>query len=90
MFLKKSYISSKIKRSKVTEYAALSHAVNKPFFIHAGVAVQLGEQPLFFLNPEKIPRLTLCILMDFPIQIDTIRMRLSIKYFKRPQVAISK
>ena len=34
--------------------------------------------------------ITLCILMDFPIQINTIRMGLSIIYFKGSQVEISK
>ena len=38
----------------------------------------------YFLETDY--RLTLCILMDFPIQINTIRMRLSIIYFKVPQV----
>ena len=34
--------------------------------------------------------LTLFILMDFPIQINTIRMELSIIYFKGSHVEISK
>ena len=49
MFLKNRNISIKIKRSKVTDYAAL----------------------------------TFCILMDFPIHINTIRMGLSIIYEPR-------
>ena len=34
--------------------------------------------------------LTLCNLMDFPIHINLIRMRLPIVYFKWSQVEISK
>ena len=34
--------------------------------------------------------LTLCILMDFPIQIDTTSMGLSILHFKRSLVEFSK
>ena len=55
-FLKNKNIILKIKRSKVTDYAAL----------------------------------TLCILMDFLIQINTIWMGVSIIYFKGSQVEKSK
>ena len=44
--------------------------------------------------PEKqeqdlIPSLALCILLDYPIHIDTISMELSILYFKGLSVKIS-
>ena len=37
-----------------------------------------------------ISSLTLCVLMDFPIQIDTISMGLPIMYFKGSQIEFSK
>ena len=39
---------------------------------------------------RKIEYLTLCILMDFPIQIDTISLRLPIMYLKGSLVEFSK
>ena len=39
---------------------------------------------------ERIESLSLCILMDYPIQIHTMRMGLSITYFKGLQIEISK
>ena len=39
---------------------------------------------------SNIECLTLCILMDFPIHIETISMGLSFVYFKRTQVERSK
>ena len=39
---------------------------------------------------ERIESLTLCILMDSPIQIHLMRMGLSITYLKGSQVGMSK
>ena len=39
---------------------------------------------------SKYLGLTLCILMDFPIHIDTISMGLPIVYFKGSRVDVSK
>ena len=46
---------------------------------------------VIFLHPGYGlgPILTFCILIDFPIHIDTISMGLSILYFKGPQVEVS-
>ena len=55
--------------------------------IFASVVVLFVE--LFPLILGRFLRRFLSILVDFPIQIATIRMRLSILYFKGSQVDIS-
>ena len=48
------------------------------------------QPPLYEGKSRSIFQLTLCILMDFHIQINAIRMRVSIIYFKESQVETSK
>ena len=44
---------------------------------------------LKYFCPLHMRLLSLCILVDFPIQIQSIKMGLSIKYFKESQVVFS-
>ena len=43
-----------------------------------------------FVYKIGVSYITLCIMMDFPIHIDTISMRLPFMYFKGSQVEFSK
>ena len=52
--------------------------------------VKTDEMPNNIELNQDLHRVTLCILMDFPIHIDTLGMGLPILYFKGSQVDVSK
>ena len=73
------------------EYSAiLLTFINLQFVIKIFV-LSIFESPFYTgFIVAAIARLTICILMDFPIHIDTINMGLSILWFKGSQVEGSK
>ena len=62
-------------------------------FSKAEICIMLKTFKMWVVLPAKLLlflQLTVCILMDFPIHIDTISMGLPSVYFKGLQVVVSK